>query len=43
MIQARHMKPVLAALALGSLTATAPALAAVDPYDGAWHFSLRSI
>jgi len=34
------MKPVLAALALGSLTATAPALAAVDPYDGAWHFSL---
>ena len=40
MIQARHMKPVLAALALGSLTATAPALAAVDPYDGAWHFSL---
>ena len=46
MIQARPMKSALAALTLtlilaaGPLAATAPALAAVDPYDGAWHFSL---
>jgi len=42
MIQTRPMRPALAALpltlALGSLTI--PALAAVDPYDGGWHFSL---
>ena len=40
MIQARPVKFALAALTLtlGSLTASASA--AVDPFDGNWHFSL---
>jgi hypothetical protein len=36
----KQMRLTLVALTLGSLTATAPAPAAVDSYDGAWHFSL---
>ncbi|HYN77952.1 MAG TPA: hypothetical protein VES73_09175, partial [Lamprocystis sp. (in: g-proteobacteria)] len=47
-MQARFMKPALAVLApalaptlaLGALLGAAPAAAAVDPYDGAWHFSV---
>ena len=37
-----NLKPSLATLtlAIGSLTATTPALAAVDPFDGGWHFTL---
>ncbi len=37
-----NVKPSLAVLtlALGSLSATAPASAAADMYDGAWHFTL---
>lgn len=42
MMNLTNMKPHLAALtlALGSLSVTVPARAAVDMYDGAWHFSL---
>jgi len=42
MTQSMNLKPALAFLILagGSMAATAPALAAADPYDGAWHFSL---
>jgi hypothetical protein len=42
MTQAMHRKPSLLRLALAAsaLTVAVPAAAAVDPFDGAWHFSL---